>query len=300
MLVVARHSRPPLLVALFAIHAATIAAFFVTDRYRLWMTPIAALHAGGGVAALVAAFRTAPLRVRVGEIALLAALGFLCNLNPALFDPTARAEDRARDRGGLFRPAPDYVDLRAQHNNLAARLRESGDAAAALVECEAGLALAPDDPTLHLNLALTLEQLGTELYRKEQYAQARPLLERWTGEAPRNPEAWNTLGATLLKLDEPAAGIDAIRRATTLAPNERRYRYNLGLALVRTKHFDEGATVLDAILATDPDNAGALLARAEADVERGDFAAARPRLLRVLARSPKNARAADLLRRSGG
>ena len=40
------------------------------------------------------------------------------------------------------------------------------------------LALAPEDPTLHLNLALTLEQLGTELYRKEQYAQARPLLER--------------------------------------------------------------------------------------------------------------------------
>jgi hypothetical protein len=261
MVVAGWRGGPPLLRALFWTYAAAIALFFVTDRYRLWVTPLAACFAGAGVARIVEVARSGAWRARLGHGAALFAIGLVCNLNPALFEPTAAVARPARDRGGLFGRPKDYLDFRAQHNNMAARCLESGgegDAEAAVAECDAGLALEPGDPTLRLNLRRALAAKCTGLYQRGEFARARPPLDRWIREAPRDPEAWNTLGATLLKLEEGDAGIAALRRAAELAPQELRYRYNLALALVRRKRLDDALPVIEAILAVQPDHKGAL------------------------------------------
>ena len=282
--------------ALFAAYAAAIALFFVTDRYRLWITPIAAWFAGAAVARLAAVVRSGTPRSRAGHAAALGAAAILCNLDPSL----GARDPAAPERQGLFgwfeRPA-GYLDFRAQHNNLAARLLAKGDAEASLAECEAGLALAPSDPTLTLNRDRALEALATGHYRRGDHARARSVAERWASAAPDSPEAWNTLGAALFKLEEGEAGLAAMRRAAQLAPRELRYPLNLGLALLRMRRFDESAVELDAVLRLQPDHAGALLARAEVFLETGERSKARALLERVLARLPDQRRARELLER---
>lgn len=151
-----RRERPSATVPLLALsYAAAIALFFVTDRYRLWITPLGALGAAATFDAIRRALAKGGLAWSVPAGALVV-VGAVVNLNPALFAPEAPGREPGHDGGGLFRRAPDYLDFRSQHNNMAARCLERGDADGALAECRAGLKLKPDDPTLLLNLARTI------------------------------------------------------------------------------------------------------------------------------------------------
>ena len=151
-----RGERPTGALPLLALsYAGAICLFFVTDRYRLWITPLAALGAAATLASIARAWRSGALggALQTGVLLLIAAV---VNLNPALCEPAAGRLDPGHDFGGLYRRAPAFLDFRAQHNNMAARCLERGDVERALEECRAGLALTPDDPTLLLNLARTL------------------------------------------------------------------------------------------------------------------------------------------------
>lgn len=151
-----RRERPSACAPLVAAsYAAAIALFFVTDRYRLWITPLAALGAAATLDSLRRAWRDGGVAF-AGQTAALALVAAIVNLNPALFEPRDSLQAPGHDFGGLYRRAPAFLDFRAQHNNMAARCLEHGDVDWALEECRAGLALKPDDPTLLLNLARTL------------------------------------------------------------------------------------------------------------------------------------------------
>lgn len=248
------------LLAFVATYAVAITLFFVTDRYRLWITPAAAVLAATGVVGLLESLRSPSRGRRIGACALLVCCGVGCNINPARFDPSDRDDDPGRDRGGWFRPAADYLDFRAQHNNLAARLLERGEADAALAQCEAGLALAPDDPTLALNRKRSLEMLATKAYFFGDFDRARSMAERWTRCAPSDPEAWNTLGGALLKLDlkNGDAALAAVRKAAALAPDDSKYPCNVALTLVRLGRKEEARVVLRQFLVKKPQDVHAL------------------------------------------
>jgi tetratricopeptide (TPR) repeat protein len=151
-----RGERPTGALPLLALsYAGAICLFFVTDRYRLWITPLAALGAAATFDSLLRAWRRAAMSgaLQSGVVLLVAAV---VNLNPARFEPAESLRDPGHDFGGLYRRGDSFLDYRAQHNNMAARCLERGDVERALAECRAGLAQKPDDPTLLLNLARTL------------------------------------------------------------------------------------------------------------------------------------------------
>src|SRR5262249_6950819 len=73
--------RGPKLVPWLAVaYALVIAGFFVTDRYRFWIVPVAALYAGAGVTELVALLRGRPSRSALAECGVLALAAFVLNL----------------------------------------------------------------------------------------------------------------------------------------------------------------------------------------------------------------------------
>jgi tetratricopeptide (TPR) repeat protein len=77
-------------------------------------------------------------------------------------------------------------------------------------------------------------------------------------------EVYNNLGAAEAALNQPVA-VDDFRRAYDGDPNDRMYAFNLGLALLRQRAYDEALKRLNSAADSDPDDADAqtLVALAE-------------------------------------
>jgi Flp pilus assembly protein TadD len=141
---------------------------------------------------------------------------------------------------------------------MAARCLERDDFEGALAECRAGLAETPGEPLLLQKLAAVVAPIAnsaTELYQKGEYEKARPLAQRWCELNPDDPEAWNTLGATRLKLRDVDGGLADLRHAAALAPAAAKYRYNLAIALLQLGRREEARPLFAALVAQEPKNA---------------------------------------------
>ena len=175
-------------------------------------------------------------------------------------------------------------------------------------------------------------ELAPNLYQRGDFAGAERVARRWTELAPHDPAAWNTLGAALLKLDRADEGIAALRTAVEKAPTESKYAYNLGLAQLRARRFEEAVATLEPLrkgdavdkvvaplaealigagrgadarallaplLEKQPDHLGALLTLGELELAEGRRDAARALAIRALAKNPKSERAQNLRRAVG-
>lgn len=107
----------------------------------------------------------------------------------------------------------------------------------------------------------------------------------------RNADANGALGMLYHAYDSPALAEPCYRRAVTLAPDDRRWRFYLGLVLQGRGRWAESARELDAVLAGDPDDVAALVYRAEADLRLNRLDEAVARFQRASTLSPETPQA---------
>jgi hypothetical protein len=100
--------------------------------------------------------------------------------------------------------------------NLCALDAELGDLASAEVECHAALKLAPRLPGPYVNLADVERALGRE-------DAARATLRRGLDVIPDNAALWHSLGLAFVRQHRPTDALEALKKATTLDPGNRRF-----------------------------------------------------------------------------
>jgi tetratricopeptide (TPR) repeat protein len=282
-----RKERPSSSVPLLALsYAAAIALFFVTDRYRLWITPLGALGAAATFDAMRRAFTRGGL-AWIGPAGALALVGAVVNLNPALFAPEPPRREPGHDSGGLFRRAPDYLDFRSQHNNMAARCLERGDVDGALAECRAGLKLRPDDPTLLLNLARTIlaHDEKSDPQRKTRVAELDEAIDALHRSARAMPR--ESLVAQCL--------FDALRRRVAARPRDLPPTRELARLLYEAGDARRCADLVDQWLALAPDDPDAWALLGENSLKLGRTEEGLEALRSAVAKSSSNAKYVFLL-----
>lgn len=182
--------------------------------------------------------------------------------------------------GPLQRSIPDEA---LRRNNLGVGLMDAGAKdpkyiAEAVREFEAALASAPDYTTARVNLGLALYYDGQtgraatileDLVRRQgdllparfvlgllrefegQFEDASRHFLRVAERDGTDPDAWYHLGFCLARIGRSDEAVDALRKAVTLTPYQRRPRYALFMTLNRAGRSIEAQKELDAFRALD-------------------------------------------------
>ena len=154
---------------------------------------------------------------------------------------TARACDLMRHLADIL---PDWDEPMSR---LAESLRAHGDRAAAEAACRAVLALNPNREQVLLALGAMSVEAGAP--RKA----TTPLL-RCCGLAPRNPDAWSTLGRAYLDGREPDLALAAFTRAQRLLPRSIVVVHQLVEASIAAGSGSREAARQEALSGRDPLN----------------------------------------------
>jgi len=88
-------------------------------------------------------------------------------------------------------------------------------------------------------------QLGTEYYRKGNYALARDRLERAIEQEPRNADAHSALALTFVQLGNERLATESFDRATRLAPDSINVRNAYAVYLCQLSRYDEAQVQFD-------------------------------------------------------
>jgi tetratricopeptide (TPR) repeat protein len=99
--------------------------------------------------------------------------------------------------------------------------------------------------------------LGTLLYEKEQYAEARDVLRQFVTIRPDAGPAWALLGLGEFQLREYPRALDHLQRAMALGMGDRKELvqavfYDVAVALTREERFDDSMDMLLKMLASGP------------------------------------------------
>ncbi|HET9795129.1 MAG TPA: tetratricopeptide repeat protein, partial [Thermoanaerobaculia bacterium] len=182
----------------------------------------------------------------------------------------------------LFAEEDPVVGLRAAF--LSAKMAEAdGRYEQALADFRKAAALAPEDPTVHFELAVLLQQMGVDDDARKEAAKAAEL-------DPTLEPAWRLEGAIDLGAAEkdPArvpAAVAALERAHKLSPQNPGTAAALARAHILSGRPDLARAVLDDVPGL-ADNPAAIKVRAEADEKRGADAEARQDYDRWIASDP--------------
>ena len=156
---------------------------------------------------------------------------------------------------------------------------QNGDHAAAVEMLQRAVAIRPDDPAYHCNLAygyVGLERMpealaafehaarlnsndpdlqmgiGNCLAMMGKAAEAEAVLRRLVGRLPEHPLAWFNLANTVKDQERYEEARDLYLRVTQLAPQFAEAHCNLGVALQKLDRFDEAEQAYRACLARNP------------------------------------------------
>lgn len=132
----------------------------------------------------------------------------------------------------------------------AAQRKRVGMAIAASAVMAAGLWLLPG-PDARATEAFDAFQVGVRQAQSGRFAEALLSYERAARLTPDDPEPWNNLGATLVKLGRLEEGRDAYTRAVELNPRATSL-YNLGIVQARLGREDLALATLLRAAAADP------------------------------------------------
>lgn len=245
-------------------YALSVAAFFVSTRYRLALLVPLCVTAGGGIGWLLSTVRARRLRALAAAGAALLALGLLAGW-PAGPD-TGRANERtelvahliargrtdeadrliARTEAGHPRPA--FLYFRAGRGYL-----ERGDAARAIDFLQRAYRLEPDQPDVRF-------VLGEALLGAGQFAEAIPHLDAARAietdeETARQAlaRAYGELGLERVRLGRAHDAIAPLSRAAELDPANPGARYNLAVALAAEGRLAQARAQAEAALRLNPD-----------------------------------------------
>jgi tetratricopeptide (TPR) repeat protein len=133
----------------------------------------------------------------------------------------------------------------------------AGDRPSAEAAYRAAIALEGGEQTLvdaYVALALLLNQLGRGEEAQKLLAEAKTKLKS-------SPAVHKALGELALQQGRDAAAIESFQRALELDPADVGATFRLGIALRRTRRFDEANRMLDAVSAVDRDFPGLALER---------------------------------------
>ena len=100
--------------------------------------------------------------------------------------------------------------------------------------------------------------LGTLLYEKEQYADARDLLRRFVAGDPNAGPAWGLLGMSEFQTRDYARSLDHLQRALSMGMGERKemihsVRYFVAVLLTRAERYDEGLNFIFRMIVSGDD-----------------------------------------------
>jgi len=137
-----------------------------------------------------------------------------------------------------------------RNRNRRTRRKRVGMAIGASAILAAGLWLLPG-PDARATEAFDAFQVGVRYAQSGRLADALLAYERATRLTPDDPEPWNNLGATLVKLGRLEAGRDAYTRAVELNPRATSL-YNLGIVQARLGRDDLALATLLRAAAADP------------------------------------------------
>lgn len=101
--------------------------------------------------------------------------------------------------------------------------------------------------------------LGTLLYEKEQYADARDVLRQFVTIRPDTGPAWALLGLGEFQLRQYPRALDHLQRAMALGVGDRKEMvqavfYDVAILLTRAERFDDSMDMLLKMLASGPPN----------------------------------------------
>lgn len=140
---------------------------------------------------------------------------------------------------------PDSRERRVMRAELARAQRRYVDAVS---ELEAALALAPDDPEL-------LGELALSHYLARNYEQALAVTKTLLGRAPDSPGALSLSGQSLLELQRLGEAVPLLERALKLDPEDDGARAALGRAYVQKGDALAAIPLLEASIDRDQDGA---------------------------------------------
>ena len=293
----------------------SILLFFVTARYRLPVLPVIAFGAGYAILRLRDHVRQRSRSSLAGLGLTLAVCVVVVNVNPRLFSGSAHRSATGGSAPAWVGVDAEFLGFAEQHNNLAARWRQWGDAEAAERELRAGLELSPNNPDMLFNLGRILEErgdfagarsayeqnleaqpenadaarlLGRMLLNLGAYGDALAVLQQSLRLTPDHPETWNTFGGVQASLGDLEGALESFERAAALAPAWTDARYNIARMLMRLGRAHEAATDLEDLYQSNPGNDVFAFAYAQVLVETGTFETAAPILDDYLLRYPQD------------
>ena len=211
--------------------------------------------------------------------ALAAEAGQLAAADRPAFD-SAIAEYRAAQATNADRPE--------SYSNLGALDAQLGQRAAARAEYEAGIKLGPWFTALWINLADLLREDGAD-------AEGERVLRRGLNVAVDKPALHHALGLNLARQQRTAEALRELRRSVDLAPGNTRYAYVYGVGLLSSGKEEEAIVVFESALARRPADRELLIALATTNRDLGRLDRARAYARRLLAASPMDAGAQQLL-----
>jgi tetratricopeptide (TPR) repeat protein len=319
--------------ALFApVYAVSVAAFFVSTRYRLPLLVPLCLGTAETLALIAAALRQRRWRTLAAVAAAVAPLGVIANWRFGLDD--GRQNERTQmilylvDNGRFDEARPLLARAEAADREpalllfrVARALQEHRHPQEALPLLERATRLEPARAEARLALGEALLDTGRaqEAVAHLQVARdagVRPDLAgvdlaralAATGRAREAAEAVTrvpvpvadpvsalALGLLALELDEPAFAEKALRSAVASAPQAAEPREALGVALLSQDRLAEAAEQLEAAVRLDPTSASAHLNLAVVDAQSGRFEDARRHAQEALRLKPDYPQARGLL-----
>ena len=240
-------------------YAASVVVFFVLARYRLPLVPLLVLFASGGIVMLPEFVRRASPRLLLASVAVATGAAVIAN-RPLLEPDLARA---------------------ITYTNLGSALRAEGQLDAAAANHRRALAILPDYPEAHYNLANVLVEqhrvadaavhfkvalrtlpatagayyaIGTSLEDQGQLAEAARYFEMAVDLDPASAAALERLGHALALQGRPAAATVHLRRAVDLEPSNATARHNLGTVLLQQDDVAAAVREFEAALAIAPES----------------------------------------------
>ena len=265
----ARRKELAVLYALVPVYTASVALFYVFDRYRFPLVPILIVFAAAAATGAATWWRRGSRRERLGGVGLVVAAAVVCNW-PIL-------SSRAMQSTTAF--------------NLGYHLASSGRPDEAVTAYRRALALSPTN-------AGALASLGGLLTQRGEHDEALTDLREAVRLEPALPSALTNLGIELSSRQQMSEAVTLLQRAVELDPSNVEAGYNLGVAYAALGDDDRALRAFEAVTARQPshawaqNNLGVILAM------RGDIRGALPHFTKAVEAAPANAEFASNLARA--
>jgi Tfp pilus assembly protein PilF len=245
MIVLARDRRRlGLLYGYVAFYALSIIIFFITGRYRVQVTPVLCLFAGGALVALPGYARSfrpgAAVAVGLLVLAVVSSPG-LFELDPNMVEFRQQVH-RGRRLGQLrsYAPALREIDKAIAvypqepegYIHRAIIHRENDNDFKAIEDYDRALKIDPDQPAVHYDLAQSFRRVNLREEAVQEYRRAIQY-------DPHMLQAYNNLGITFREMKRYEEAVNAFRKVIEISPDYVKAYNNLGASYAEMGELDE-------------------------------------------------------------